>query len=402
MVFCTHSVFAQFQFLTILNDSGIYVTDIDVINQDSIFVCTGTKMLRTLNGGNSWDTLMSPGTFWYADFYDFNHGFAISRFGYIIKTTNGGLNWDTVPNIPANTFFYDVHMVDSVTALASADSGYIFTVFPGGYDIDTLIDVLAGSAPLIIKDFDFESPLIGFGGGATGNGLTGLARTTDGGNSWEVRATSGFLSLSLDEISAFDSLRVWGIEIGPSPWEHIAYSTDGGYYWDSGYLLFSTAKIASIDFTSNGFGLVAKPLEILYTVDTGVTWNTLIGFQPNFPGLTRIKIVNDSLVYVGGRDAIYKITYPLSVNTNEPLPPMDQSYFVFPNPVTEKLIIEANNNYSIGHMMICDLLGRSVLEKYLEIGTNSVDVSFLESGFYLLTIEEKNGNTFQMKINKSY
>ncbi len=108
-------------------------------------------------------------------------------------------------------------------------------------------------------------------------------------------------------------------------------------YWISGYPLFSTAKISSIDFITNGFGLVAKPLEILFTIDSGFTWNTLINFPPSFSGLTKIKIVNDSLAYVGGNDAIYKITHPFPIGLNEYYTQLGKPY-TFPNPVIDLLL----------------------------------------------------------------
>lgn len=399
LVVFPHCISAQFQFITLLNDTGIHVTDINVINEDSIYVCSAKKILRSTDGGASWDTLMSPTTFYNADFYDFNNGFAVSPLGYIIRTANGGLTWDTVPNIPTSTFFYDVHMNDPLIAIVSADCGHIFTIYSSGYDVDTLFDAFSGGAPMVIKDFDFDSPSTGFGGGVV-SGHSGLARTVDGGISWDIRTTSGFLDLRFDEISSIDSLQIWGIEVSPSPWEHISYSVDGGDYWFSGYPNFSTAKISSIDFLPNGFGLIAKPLEILVTIDSGITWNTLISFPPSFSGLTKIKIVNDTLAYVGGNDAIYKISHPFAVGLNEYPTPFSQLYYAHPNPASDLIVIGPISDNKGRHLLFYDLLGRVEFQEYLENGTDFVDVSSLKSGMYILSIEEPNGRIAKLKIMK--
>ncbi|MBK9045407.1 MAG: hypothetical protein IPL74_01490 [Bacteroidetes bacterium] len=70
----------------------------------------------------------------------------------------------------------------------------------------------------------------------------------------------------------------------------------------------------------------------MVTIDSGITWNTLLSFPPAFSGLTKIKIVNDTLAYVGGNDAIYKISHPFAVGLNEYFPPFSQLYYAVPNP----------------------------------------------------------------------
>ncbi|MBK9045406.1 MAG: T9SS type A sorting domain-containing protein [Bacteroidetes bacterium] len=51
-------------------------------------------------------------------------------------------------------------------------------------------------------------------------------------------------------------------------------------------------------------------------------------------------------------------------------------------------------------MLFYDLLGRVEFEKYLEKGTDFVDVSSLKSGIYILSIEEPNGRIAKLKIMK--
>lgn len=382
-----YCIYAQFQFDTIFVETGMYVTDINIINEDTIFVCSGSKMLRTTDGGTSWDTLLSNSTFYQSDFFDFNNGYAVSPMGYIIKTSNAGTVWDTIQGVPSNNSFFDVHMISDTTAIVSSDNGLIYKVTPTGFSVDTLYDLMAGGSPLTIKDFDFETPDIGFGGGVTA-GLSGLARTVDGGNNWEVRATNGFLDLNFDEVACIDSLNVWGIENSPSPWEHISYSNDGGFLWNSGFMWFSTAKIVSLDFSISGFGIVAQNLELLYTIDSGMNWSTLLVAQPGFSGFSKVKIVNDSIVYIGGRDGIYKVFYPLSIGVSEHLTDLSNSITIFPNPIINNLELKYKVPLSeIHHLSIFDLHGREIFGKDIKSNENVIDLTFLKTGLYNLRIK---------------
>jgi hypothetical protein len=75
---------------------------------------------------------------------------------------------------------------------------------------------------------------------------------------------------------------------------------------------------------------------------------------------------------------------------------------VWPNPAKDVVSISNNgkgiNRYTTGN--IFDLSGRKVLAIKLEDGTNTINISSLPTGTYLLYLENNDGNSFNQKIIK--
>jgi hypothetical protein len=61
---------------------------------------------------------------------------------------------------------------------------------------------------------------------------------------------------------------------------------------------------------------------------------------------------------------------------------------LFPNPVQNELYLRIPETHSSSskHVQICDATGRVVLSQ-INLMTNRIDVSALESGMYMLTVE---------------
>lgn len=76
--------------------------------------------------------------------------------------------------------------------------------------------------------------------------------------------------------------------------------------------------------------------------------------------------------------------------------PLDQ-ISIFPNPATDKLYIEMPNGLSVQSVILVDLLGRKTPMKIA--GNNSVDLSKIASGVYILQLETPKG-TLRRKVIK--
>ena len=93
--------FSQVQISSILLDSSIYVNDIDFLNQDTVMFSSGSKIYRTQNGGNTWDTIETNFPIVKnIDFIDFNHGVAVSHSSGIKRTNDGGATWSLLSFLP--------------------------------------------------------------------------------------------------------------------------------------------------------------------------------------------------------------------------------------------------------------------------------------------------------------
>ncbi|HQU99839.1 MAG TPA: T9SS type A sorting domain-containing protein [Bacteroidia bacterium] len=346
----------QLQITPILLDSGLYVHDIDVLSQDTMLFTSTSKIYRTTNGGASWDSIETnlPGSV-SVDFLNFNIGVAVN-YNSIKRTTNAGVTWDSLA-FASTTSNRDCHIIDSSHFIVSNDSGYIRHVYTNYYVDDTLLDPLALGSPVVIFDFDFLDDSVGFGGGVV-NGFSAVIHTADNGLTWDVRANSGFLYLYLHEISFVDSMVGWATQDSPGLWEHISFTTDGGYTWQSGYNYFDEKRMNGLDFSPSGLGLVlTKSGYIFQTINSGQSWDTAYAYQSGGPYGVKVKIVNDSVAYLGGARGIYKLTnLPTGIFENN-----INKIKIYPNPATSILNIQIPSNQKANKVEMYDMQGRLVL-----------------------------------------
>jgi hypothetical protein len=73
---------------------------------------------------------------------------------------------------------------------------------------------------------------------------------------------------------------------------------------------------------------------------------------------------------------------------------------IYPNPVQNRINFELAadfNNFSVG---IFDILGKQVLSSSIDIVNNTIEISTLQKGIYLVKLENKEGNSRTFKIIK--
>lgn len=172
------------------------------INENTGVIGYGTssysqsRILRTINGGTSWDTVYTPspliqGWLSYMHFPDAQNGYASVAHGTVYKTTNGGLNWTSI-SIPgalpqlwtSGIFFLNAQTGFAGGGQAQPMAGQIFKTTNGGLNWQGV------SSTFGIAKIQFTDNTNGYGLAANntaGNGL--LIRTDDGGNSWSVFTT---------------------------------------------------------------------------------------------------------------------------------------------------------------------------------------------------------------------
>jgi len=90
-------------------------------------------ILKTTNGGNTWNPIQAPANAYYLralDFVDDLNGWAVGRFGTIIRTTNGGNTW-SFQTSPATTTLFDVDFSDSLHGIACGYNIILYTTNGG-------------------------------------------------------------------------------------------------------------------------------------------------------------------------------------------------------------------------------------------------------------------------------
>jgi photosystem II stability/assembly factor-like uncharacterized protein len=165
--------------------TGIYFPDqiygyATVISHD--MVC---YVLKTTNGGATWDTIHHDATMdeWYncVFFSDSQHGVVGGSLGYIFKTSDGGANWSKIPLDTVNfSFVYSVFF-------PSQDTGYIATDMNGVYrtiDTGNTWQHLLYPIPPILNSIFFTDANHGCVVGGNGMGTMTLYQTDNAGNTW--------------------------------------------------------------------------------------------------------------------------------------------------------------------------------------------------------------------------
>jgi len=75
------------------------------------------------------------------------------------------------------------------------------------------------------------------------------------------------------------------------------------------------------------------------------------------------------------------------------------NYFsILPNPVNSMLQLKTNNNTVISELKIFDILGKKVYSKEINNSIESIDVSNLKQGVYLLMVSNENSSQFKKFI----
>lgn len=378
----------QVQIVTLLADSGLSIRDIDYFNEDTVLFCSGSKIYRTVDGGISWDTIETNIPYIRnIDFLDFDNGIAIS-FQAIRKTSDAGLTWDSIQFLPfENTLA--CHIIDTGHFVVSTYSGYIRHIYSNYYIDDTLVDPLAIGYPVVIFDFDFLDANEGFGSGVV-NGFSAVIHTSDNGLTWDVRANSGFLYLYMHEISFINSMVGGAIEQGPAMGEKIAFTSDGGYTWVSGYWpFFQDMRMNTLDFSPSGIGLVVGQSGYIYRTDNGgLNWDTIFKAVSATPYGLKIKIVNDSVAYMGGSGGIYKITnFATSINNIN----INQNFSINPNPNNGIFTFQVPHpSTQAVTITIYNAHGKKIIEELITTGNLQFDLTPYGKGLYFIKI--LNGN----------
>jgi len=212
---------------------GIYDSfiSIDFPDPNTSYICGSSGLLKSTNGGNSFDYLEYDIEHLYiadADFCDVNTGYLLSSGGSIYRTTTGGTSWVKVNTQDRAQWFNKIFMVDANYGFAGGGG-----VSPGGAHWSILLKTTNGtvweSIPNIsgyaIEGIYFLNRDFGFISNNSGN----LYKTVDGGSTWETIETGA--GSVINDIFFHDENA--GFLAGGGYWNDnmILKSTDGGVDW---------------------------------------------------------------------------------------------------------------------------------------------------------------------------
>jgi photosystem II stability/assembly factor-like uncharacterized protein len=361
---------------------------------------TGT-ILKTSDGGTNWSILNSG---IYEDllsvyFTDANTGYTVGNDSVIYKTIDGGQNWTGLSagiSVYLNSVCFTGTDTGYVTGnfyvpntikhyvLKTTNGGNLWTISHYGSGPD-------GGGPFL-KSIHFPNAITGYAVGEQGQlPYPYLLKTTDGGTIW-INKTAGydhFLSRSVYFINPDV-----GFIVNP-----LLKTTNGGTDWTMPILSdsFSLNDIYFAD-ANIGYGVGQNYYIppwcsiILKTLDGGINWTTQYLGTVTYTKLNSVYFVDESIGYsVGSGGAILKTTngggFPVGVNDNNST---SNSLKIYPNPSSNKIIIETSPISAKNQLFILNLGGQKILYQTITQPLAQVDISSLPSGIYFVKVIGEN------------
>ncbi|MES2574516.1 MAG: T9SS type A sorting domain-containing protein [Bacteroidota bacterium] len=328
----------------------------------------------------------------------------ISNTGGIWKTIDGGTNWikqttalfnsvDSYPNF--------VHFWNSTDGIAQGDpeSGEfeIYTTNDGGTTWTRVsganISDPSGGEIGYYNLYTVSGNTIWFG---TSTGR--IFRSTDKGLNWTAYNSVYSTDFSLDRFTFSDANK--GLLMTYFP-VNLYNTTDGGATWNP---VSKTGSVFNVDISYiPGTSIVvssayANPLGSSYSLDDGLTWNTI---DTNvFHG--KLAFLNDNFGFSAGQNTnattggISKLT---GIPLKNPNFEINNQSSVYPNPTNG--ILHVDSEKGIKEASIFNLLGQKVFSsKFPVLNSVSLDLHSLQTGNYVLKTTSNDGKTESTKILK--
>ncbi|MBV6460074.1 MAG: Ycf48-like protein [Flavobacteriales bacterium] len=399
--------------------------DVFFLNKDTGFVVgspyiqgytySPSVILRTHNGGISWDTT------WFYNTLQIQHRFnaihcpndstcyAVGSKDKFYKTTDGGNTW-TWSNINAIGYMGNPPAVMNDVYFMNNDTGFIChanmvgslvaRTTDGG--ISWVTDSVCGGS----LSFSFPNDSIGY----TNFGC----KTTDGGNTWGIVSTfphenypqyNSYVCVSFvnENFGFIGSHGKDGFDYGYPSFNFgiISRTKDGGDTWENNdYPNIRFVNTIQMLNKNEGYfgGTPNQHLRYIFkTENGGDNWypQELIGknIYNYYPDIFSIHCPTDSVCYAVGRyQYIYKTTNgggPLiGVGINESKM-QTESLRVYPNPAGNSVTVEWSKELQVQSLAVFDYLGREVLNEKLSNNTHNIqlDVSALPQGMYFLHLQ---------------
>jgi photosystem II stability/assembly factor-like uncharacterized protein len=216
------------------------------------------RILRTVSGGTSWDSIASGSTATLKGiaFLNSSVGKIVGSSGTILGTMNGGLTW-TPEKSGTTSELRSAKAIDSLHWIAVGVSGVILYTSDGGSNWERH----SSPSTISFNSVAFATTTVGYIVGTVGT----LLVTTNGGLSWANKTIN--VSTPLTSIAFSDSLH--GIIVGSQP--VILRTVDGGLTWES--TANPTDPLSGVAFASaSAITAVGLNGAVYASVDGGQSW----------------------------------------------------------------------------------------------------------------------------------
>ncbi|MBI5404238.1 MAG: T9SS type A sorting domain-containing protein [Ignavibacteriae bacterium] len=367
-------------------------------------------IIYTSNGGASWTIQNSKIREYMTNVFFLNKrlGWAIGWglnpdfYGtYILKTTNGGNTWDTSRYHVPDTYIRTIYFMDSLTGFMGGGPATLLKTTNAGINwYKCGIDTTNVASLFPVSKFRFYSRNYGFAFGGVMDIAGVVWITTNNGNFWDAKIVA---PEPITDAKFYDSLHAVAIggdyEYGAS----ILKTTNGGVNWDYKNMeIFGVPRALSFRTESEGWAAMGDLPKFFMTLDSGSSWNEVD--TPDTARVFDVTFINNKFgVGVGMFGVFVKFNSAL-INIGENISSVNKFSLKqnYPNPFNPNTTIEyVISDISRVEIEVYNLLGRETETIYKGIKPpGEYKVRFSGSSypsgiyFYRLIIKDiKTGNT---------
>ena len=374
-------------------DGGLTWQHVDFPSNESTYITS----LWALNDQTAWMT--------YAGFIN-----DVQTGNYVLKTTNGGQTWDPV-NVTVNVFVDFIYMwseTEGVVVGDPDDNGIeIYKTIDGGNNWDRIqgVPLSPGDEYIFADNYEVKGNQLWF---ATSLGR--IFHSADKGLTWEVWDTplTGYDATYMDVSDEGDVYLIFYQYISETvgahsflfrrnasdgQWVNITEPNDNYYMYDIKPIPGSSVVMSTINaWLGNG-------LQTRISYDRGNSWIVIDNqskatyfdfYNPDIGYASEFNLTEDLLPSL-----VYRYTgSPLTgLIKNTPLPDVELS--ITPNPTSDFATITMKANYVAGfYLLLNDLSGKLILKKeYSGVSEiyETIDLKSLPVGAYMVTIANEKG-----------
>ncbi|PKP23280.1 MAG: hypothetical protein CVU05_00075 [Bacteroidetes bacterium HGW-Bacteroidetes-21] len=397
-IHCSLSVNAQWDIVFYDTINNASFQDIQFINTNTGYAVANIidgkgYLIKTLNGGTTWDTAWFPYKINSVYFINENVGYICGWHSYVYKTINGGDSWSLCDTTHFDNEFLNFDVLwfrdENYGVVAKLNSVYITTNGGSTFYKDT---VLFGTTNQIISNTD-----------GIWSRTSKIIKYSEYYDSLFIVTDTLCCDYGINGMNFIDKHNGYAVGMGWYGSQVFNYGViiktiDGGYNWvkkdiPEVYILYD------VDFLNENIGYaVGQGYEIqhrfLKTEDNGETWGYQNAeFLPSTYLVKKIDCLNDTICYAAGYMSVYKTT-----NGGGPLISMDAAQIelnkkqinIYPNPAQTTLIISFPESYAIRNATtykIVDKLGREVKSGKMETSSFSLSVEDLPVGLYVIIVQ---------------
>lgn len=279
---------------------GVKYNSIHMLDNNLGYIAgTNSVILKTSDGGNTWEKISFIGSMELLEVYFINENCGlIGTSNLLYRTSDGGLNWDTVCSGATPNSLHFVN--DSVGYFSSYSKNAYYKSIDKGLSWQ-LVGNLTEIEDLYVLAVNFNDELKGVLSGIVESSSDTeyyMFNTNDGGINWNQTYVN--YTNKITKITRLNQDTIAGVGVRIMYDNMIIFSYDGGNTWVESEMPTNWWDLNNIGFSANGTCFSVGTLgQILKSVDNCQTFQLITSQVGNISSINSSAKINDTTILAG-------------------------------------------------------------------------------------------------------